>query len=337
PVGDALQLTPLLAAEAEAVLDVHRPLRVVGQLLLRVLVLPQVVGVDAQIDVPLLALIDPVLVPLLVLTRLDEELHLHLLELAGAEDEIAGRDLVAEGLPDLPDPERRFLAGGGQHVGEVDEDALRGLRTQVVQTLLALHRTEVGLEHHVEFTRFSELATRAAVRTRDLGQVVLGDLLASALGVLLSELIGAEAVVAGSALHQRIVERVDVAGRHPHLPGQDDRRVQADDVVPALHHRLPPLALDVVLQLDAERSVVPRRPGTTVDLAGRVDETTALAKADDRVDQIGGHVNSGILHWVRRTSWSEHRLPLEIPSVPMPQHGPYARAPGNHPVRRQHN
>jgi hypothetical protein len=48
-------------------------------------------------------------VPLLVGAGLDEELHLHLLELAGAEDEVARRDLVAERLADLPDPERDLL------------------------------------------------------------------------------------------------------------------------------------------------------------------------------------------------------------------------------------
>jgi hypothetical protein len=52
----------------------------------------------------------PPLEPLLVGARLDEELHLHLLELAGPEDEVAGRDLVAERLPDLGDAERDLLA-----------------------------------------------------------------------------------------------------------------------------------------------------------------------------------------------------------------------------------
>ena len=53
------------------------------------------------------AVVDPVLVPLLVGARLAEELQLHLLELAGAEDEVARRDLVAEGLADLADAEGR--------------------------------------------------------------------------------------------------------------------------------------------------------------------------------------------------------------------------------------
>ena len=87
----------------------------------------QVVGADAELDVPALALAEPVLEPLLRFGGRHEELHLHLLELARAEDEVAGRDLVAEGLADLGDPERRLLARELQDVLEVDEDPLRGL------------------------------------------------------------------------------------------------------------------------------------------------------------------------------------------------------------------
>src|SRR5690606_16595723 len=109
-VGDAFELAPLTAGEVEAVLDVDRALGVVGELLLRVLVEAQVVLGDAEVGVPLEALVDPVLVPLLVGAGLDEELHLHLLELAGPEDEVARRDLVAERLADLADAERDLLA-----------------------------------------------------------------------------------------------------------------------------------------------------------------------------------------------------------------------------------
>ena len=52
--------------------------------------------------------LQPVLVPLLRLVGRDEELHLHLLELERAEDEVARRDLVAERLADLGDAERRL-------------------------------------------------------------------------------------------------------------------------------------------------------------------------------------------------------------------------------------
>ena len=170
PVGDALELGEVLAAEAEPVLDVDRALRVVGELLLGVLEEAQVVGRQAEVEVPVPALLEPVLVPLLVGARLDEELHLHLLELAGPEDEVARRDLVAERLAGLGDAERRLLARRGHDVLEVDEDALRGLRSQVVQALLALHRAEVGLEQAAELARLGEGALGAAVRAVDLGQ-----------------------------------------------------------------------------------------------------------------------------------------------------------------------
>jgi hypothetical protein len=69
----------------------------------------------------------PVLEVLLVRPRLDEELHLHLLELARAEDEVPGVILVAERLADLRDPERHLLPAGLLHVEEVHEDPLRRL------------------------------------------------------------------------------------------------------------------------------------------------------------------------------------------------------------------
>ena len=70
----------------------------------------------------------------------------------------------------------------------------------------------------------------------------------------------------------------------PGLARQDHRGVEADDVVAGLHHRAPPLALDVLLQLDAERAVVPGRPGAAVDLAAGEDEPPALGEGDDVVD-----------------------------------------------------
>src|SRR6185295_10017239 len=96
-----------------------------------------------------------------------EELHLHLLELAGAEDEVARGDLVAERLPDLRDPEGRLLAREGHHVLEVDEDALRRLRAQVDLGALARDRADVGLEHQVELAWLGELA--AALGAAQLG------------------------------------------------------------------------------------------------------------------------------------------------------------------------
>ena len=213
-----------------------------------------------EVDVPARALVDPVLVPLLVLARLDEELHLHLLELAGAEDEVARRDLVAEALADLRDAEGRLHPRAGDHVGEVDEDALRGLGPQVVQPGLVLGHAEVGLEQPGELARLGPRAAGAAVGAGERRQVdLVGVLEALLLRDLLLEVVGAEPLVARLALGQRVGERVDVTAGLPHLARQDDRGVEADHVLALLDHRLPPLALDVLLELHARGGRSPRR------------------------------------------------------------------------------
>ena len=131
-------------------------------------------------------------------------------------------------------------------------------------------------------------------------------------GVGLLELVGPETPVTGLALGQRVDERGDVARGLPHLAGQDDAGIDADDVVAALDDGLPPLPLDVVLQLDAERPVVPGRAEPAVDLAGRVDEPPALAEADDGVHAVGGHGLSPS-NWqsagVRRQGYEAHGCP----------------------------
>lgn len=95
--------------------------------------------------------------------------------------------------------------------------------------------------------------------------------------------------MAGGALGQRVGEGRDVTGGHPDLGGQDHRRVDTDHVVARGDHGTPPLALDVLLELDAEGAVVPGGALATVDLTARVYEATALAQADDCVDLVGGH------------------------------------------------
>jgi hypothetical protein len=191
-------------------------------------------------------------------------------------------------LPVCAMPNGRLAARGLHDVEEVDEDALRRLGPQVVQPLLVLHRAQIGLEQPAELTRLGEGALGAAARAVDVGEA-LGRQPAVLRFVGLFEVVGAVALVTRLALGQRIGERVDVPGRDPHVARQDDRGVDAYDVLAPLHHRLPPLAADVLLELDTERPVVPRRPRATVDLAGLVDESTALAEADQGVDDVGGH------------------------------------------------
>jgi hypothetical protein len=78
-----------------------------------------------------------------------------------------------------------------------------------------------------------------------------------------------------------------MARGHPDLARQDHRGVQADDVVPALDDGPPPLPLDVLLELDTQRPVVPRRARASVDLARREDEPPSLGEVDDLVEARG--------------------------------------------------
>ena len=137
---------------------------------------------------------------------------------------------------------------------------MRRLGPQEVDRPFVLDRSDRGPEQAIEVAWLGELTLRAAVRAGDLGQPLRRPTLA--LLERLDELVGAETFVTGAALRQRIDERVDMARRHPHLGRQDHRRVQPDDIIAAPHDGLPPLAPDVLLELHAERSVVPRRPGT---------------------------------------------------------------------------
>src|SRR5205814_6853824 len=146
--------------------------------------LAQVLRVHAEVEVPVEAVFDPALVPRFVAQlaglehrgRLDEELNLHLLELARAEDEVAGGDLVAERLADLRDAERQLAPRRLQHVVEVDEDALRRLRTQVRDRRVLLHGPHEGLEHEVELARRRELALAALRAERAADAAVLARL-----------------------------------------------------------------------------------------------------------------------------------------------------------------
>ena len=71
-----------------------------------------------------------------------------------------------------------------------------------------------------------------------------------------AEVVGTEALLAGSAVDERVAEAADVAGDLPDPRVEDDRGVECDDVVAFTHHRLEPAGLDVVLQENAVVTVV---------------------------------------------------------------------------------
>src|SRR4029077_9126362 len=124
--------------------------------------------IEAKRPMPRHALRLPVLEPFHVrlaarrLRRIDEELHLHLLELARAKDEVPRRDLIAECLADLRDAERDFLSRRLLDVHEVDEDSLRGFRTKIDDRGALLDRSHERLEHEIEEARLAECALHPA-------------------------------------------------------------------------------------------------------------------------------------------------------------------------------
>src|SRR5690606_30977337 len=115
-VGAIRDAFELALPEREAVFDVGARGRVMREL--GALVLPQreVLRANPQRDVPLIAAVAPIAVPIGRLLGPAEELDLHLLELAASEREVARVDLVAERLADLPDAERQPNPRGVEHV-----------------------------------------------------------------------------------------------------------------------------------------------------------------------------------------------------------------------------
>src|ERR1700722_6021720 len=86
---------------------------------------------DAVVAIPGEAFGAPILEPARRVSGRDEELHLHLLELAGAKNEVAGGDLVAKAATDLGNAERWLQAHRGHDVRKVHEHSLGSLRAQV--------------------------------------------------------------------------------------------------------------------------------------------------------------------------------------------------------------
>ena len=152
-----------------------------------------------------------------------------------------------------------------------------------MQSGLGLDGAEERLDESGELLRLGPLAAGAAVGAHDVGHPVLRSL--SVLGLIgLDEVVLAVTVMAVEAFDERVDEGLDVTGGFPHALGQDDRRVEADDVLASADEGLPPLGLDVVLEFDAKRAVVPRRAGTTVDLPCLEDESSALGQGDDGIE-----------------------------------------------------
>ena len=98
----------------------------------------------------------PVLLPLCkpveFSTGLDEELHLHLLELPHPENELTGDDLVSESLPYLGYTERYLHPSCLLDIQIIDEYSLCSFRTKIDYIGVIRSVSELGAEHQVELT-----------------------------------------------------------------------------------------------------------------------------------------------------------------------------------------
>ena len=110
---------------------------------------------------PLHSLLLPGLEPVKFSSRLDEELHLHLLELPHSEDELTCHNLISESLSDLCNAERNLHAAGLLNIQIIHENALRSLRTQIDGIRAVRSAAHRGAEHKVELADFRPIAGAA--------------------------------------------------------------------------------------------------------------------------------------------------------------------------------
>ena len=94
----------------------------------------------------------PLLEPFHLGARLHEELHFHLFELAHAEDELTGYNLIAESLAYLGNAKRNLHTAGLLHIEVVHKDALGCFGTEIHLVGSVTGRTHLSREHEVELT-----------------------------------------------------------------------------------------------------------------------------------------------------------------------------------------
>src|SRR5690606_37667113 len=86
---------------------------------------------QSERQMPLQPCIFPILVIFHLLARTHEELHLHLLELPHAENELTGDNLIAECFSGLSYTKRNLHPSALLHIEEIHENSLRRFRTKI--------------------------------------------------------------------------------------------------------------------------------------------------------------------------------------------------------------
>ena len=152
-IGAISHTFQFLPPEWKIVLDVVSAFRIKCALFVGNLVSVQLCPRNADVLIKFQPLLKPVIQPFDPLLLAAKIFQLHLLELARAKREIARINFVPKRFADLRDAERQLLARNFQHVLELHENGLRGLRAKVSDTRFILGRADEGLEHQVECAR----------------------------------------------------------------------------------------------------------------------------------------------------------------------------------------
>ena len=202
-VGDALKF---LITEWELVFHISGVASVVGKLIRVMLAKPELLIADAEVPIPLHPCLAPVVKPLLLLTLMNEELHLHLFKLARPEGEVPWCHLVTESLATLRDSKRHLHTGRHLHIAKVDEDRLRGLRSQIGNRLGVFRRPDISFEHEAKLARRVE-PTIAIGAFR--GHLVYAQ--------FMPQVVDAVTSLALTAVDHHVVEVANVTRRFPHF------------------------------------------------------------------------------------------------------------------------
>ena len=241
--------------------------------------------------------------------RLAEEFKFHLLKLPHPEDEVARSDLVSERLSHLRDTERYLFTRCPLNVLEIDKYTLRRFRPHIDLGLGVLGDALECLEHQVELSDAGEVALSAVrafyclVRDEALhvfpGPSVNDDLFIRLvlLVPVLDELVGSVACLAGSAVDQRIAESAYVSRRDPCLRIHQYSSVESDIESGFPDELLSPCVLDVVLELDPQRTEVPCVGKSSVDLRSREDVAPVLTESYDLLHG-NGSVGNGYVFFI---------------------------------------
>src|SRR5258708_10742790 len=139
---------------------------------------------------------------------------------------------------------------------------MAGLTAQVGLHALALDHANVRLHHQIENAWLAEFPTA------DRALILLQ--------VLFRQLIDTETPLAILALYQPVHEVFHVTAGLPHTRVSNDISLDPYHVIIPLHHRPPPVAPDIVSQLNAQRPKGIKSRNPTLALRTGVDKASSL-------------------------------------------------------------